>query len=368
MSVRLGDLVERVRDMVPAGTPGPYLGLEHVVPDQLRRTGQGQGAGQRSSMQRVQRGDLLFGALRPVFRKLVRAPWDGLVSPEFLVLRPTGPWGVPFAWLSHPATTRAAVRLGRGTRMPRVRWSDLAELRRPAVSTRDAARIHHLAALFEERLEILHAQDRRRTRHLIGRVAAVVRPGTGPRVGEVASVRALRVPAEDLTASTPELGVADLVAGTLAVHTTRPVSGRSAKQAVRRGDLLVSRLRPALHKIALCPEDGVASPELIALDTPPELRGVLAGRLAHPRVLDHFAATATGTRMPRLPRRVVLDTRMGLEADALAGLGAELAPWADALVEDVHVARALRALRDRLLADLLDGGIRASTDAPALIG
>jgi type I restriction enzyme, S subunit len=76
----------------------------------------------------VARGDILFGKLRPYFRKVGVAPVDGRCSTEILVLKPTSQeyYGV---LLGHVASQRFidhCVAVSRGTRMPRSEWNDAA--------------------------------------------------------------------------------------------------------------------------------------------------------------------------------------------------------------------------------------------------
>jgi hypothetical protein len=153
------------------------------------------------------------------------------------------------------------------------------------------------------------------------------------------------------------LSVADLPGEGLAIHTWGTDPGRSAKRPVRVGDLLVSRLRPALRKSGVCPVDGTASPEIVAWVVEPAWRGVVAGRIVDARVQDRWIALGSGTRMPRVPMAALAHTPLGVEPAAARALAPILAPLLERLVQGVHLAGSLRALRDRTLRDLLDGSL-----------
>lgn len=73
-----------------------------------------------------ERGDILFGKLRPYFKKVGVAPIAGRCSTEILVLRPTRP-EYHGLLLGHVASDRFIEHcdaVSRGTRMPRAEWRD----------------------------------------------------------------------------------------------------------------------------------------------------------------------------------------------------------------------------------------------------
>lgn len=74
------------------------------------------------------RGDVLFGKLRPYFKKVGVAPIDGRCSTEILVLRPhhENLWGPLVGNVSSDAFIAYCVQVSRGTKMPRSEWKDAA--------------------------------------------------------------------------------------------------------------------------------------------------------------------------------------------------------------------------------------------------
>lgn len=65
----------------------PYIGLEHVVAQELHLNSLGSSLEVSSDKYLFTKGDILFGTLRPYFRKLIIAPCDGVCSTEFSVIR-----------------------------------------------------------------------------------------------------------------------------------------------------------------------------------------------------------------------------------------------------------------------------------------
>lgn len=121
--VTFGDTAELVRDSIqPSECPNaPYVGLEHIGEGTLALTGHGVATDVSSLKSRFQRGDTLFGKLRPYFRKVIRAPFDGICSTDIWVVRPTEEIdaGYLFYVMASESFVEFATRGSEGTRMPR---------------------------------------------------------------------------------------------------------------------------------------------------------------------------------------------------------------------------------------------------------
>jgi type I restriction enzyme, S subunit len=136
----LSDLVSVHREFTKGASDLPYIGLDDmprgstVLADwKTTETPTGQSA-------IFFEGDILFGKLRPYFRKAGVAPIDGRCSTEILVLRPDDPsyYGVLLGHVSSQQFIDHCVAVSRGTRMPRAEWKD-AGAYSVVVPTQDAA-------------------------------------------------------------------------------------------------------------------------------------------------------------------------------------------------------------------------------------
>jgi type I restriction enzyme S subunit len=126
-STTFGEIAELVRvqvspeDVAPST---PYLGLEHLAENASGLLGLGVTSGLDSMKWRFEAGDVLYGKLRPYFRKVVRPNFDGVCSTEIWVLRPKE--NVSSEYLEWVATTQEftdfAMAGSSGTRMPRANW------------------------------------------------------------------------------------------------------------------------------------------------------------------------------------------------------------------------------------------------------
>lgn len=129
--VSLGDLVElRSEKVHPNDAPDAlYIGLEHVAQQTLRLIGSGRGADVGSQKQRFHSGDILFGKLRPYFRKVVVAQDEGICSTDFWVLKPRESADRDFIFylLVSEEFIARATKTSQGSRMPRAIWSQMVD-------------------------------------------------------------------------------------------------------------------------------------------------------------------------------------------------------------------------------------------------
>lgn len=126
-STAFGEIAELVRIQVSpedVASNTPYLGLEHFAENAGGLLGLGSTEGLESIKCRFETGDVLYGKLRPYFRKVVRPNFDGVCSTEIWVLRPNE--DVSSEYLEWVASTQEftdfAMAGSTGTRMPRANW------------------------------------------------------------------------------------------------------------------------------------------------------------------------------------------------------------------------------------------------------
>ncbi len=124
--VTFGDCASLVGDKVDPTDCGdlPYIGLEHIGKGTLTLLGTGTARDVQSTKSAFRAGDILFGKLRPYFRKVFRPSFDGICSTDIWVVRPQA--GVDAGYLSYLMASKAFVDFAsqgsEGTRMPRAKW------------------------------------------------------------------------------------------------------------------------------------------------------------------------------------------------------------------------------------------------------
>ena len=122
----LGACVSLVRDSVTPAACGDaaYVGLEHIGQGTLALLRTGTAKDVESTKTAFRAGDILFGKLRPYFRKVVHPRFDGICSTDIWVLRPKGDVdaGFLFYLLASSEFVVFASQGAEGTRMPRAKW------------------------------------------------------------------------------------------------------------------------------------------------------------------------------------------------------------------------------------------------------
>ncbi len=101
-----------------------YIGLEHIGENTLSLLKHGQASDVTSTKSRFKKGDTLFGKLRPYFRKVIEAPFNGICSTDIWVIRAKE--GIDQRFLHYcvasPQFIEHSVSGSEGTRMPRAKW------------------------------------------------------------------------------------------------------------------------------------------------------------------------------------------------------------------------------------------------------
>jgi type I restriction enzyme S subunit len=128
--VDISGCAERVSDVVQPGLVAPttpYIGLEHIVEAGLYLNGHSYAENATSSKSRFKKGDILFGKLRPYFRKVVRPAFDGVCSTDVWVVRAKHgvDQGYLFYLMASEEFIAKATEGSTGTRMPRADWDYL---------------------------------------------------------------------------------------------------------------------------------------------------------------------------------------------------------------------------------------------------
>lgn len=131
--VPLDRTMRRVADGVDSdalGSHGIYLGLEHFGTDAVGLTSRGTTDGLASNKVQFKAGDVLYGKLRPYFRKVARPGFSGVCTTEAWVLRGRVPATQEYVhWIARRANfTLTAMAGSEGTKMPRANWAHLARM------------------------------------------------------------------------------------------------------------------------------------------------------------------------------------------------------------------------------------------------
>ena len=106
----------------------PYIGLEHMPRRSIALSDWGTASEVSSNKFKFNKGEILFGKLRPYFHKVGIAVLDGVCSTDILVVIPKeNIWfGLLLSYLSSDAFISYVTAASTGTKMPRTNWNDMA--------------------------------------------------------------------------------------------------------------------------------------------------------------------------------------------------------------------------------------------------
>ena len=251
--VTLGTCASLVSDKVAPADSGdlPYIGLEHIGQGTLSLNGTGSARDVESTKAVFCAGDILFGKLRPYFRKVVRPRFDGICSTDIWVFRPKKDVDAGFLYylLASSDFVRFASQGAEGTRMPRAKWEQASRfsVRLPPVSEQRA--IAHILGALDDKIEL-----NRRMIETTERVARTIfeswfrgRCSVSPNMARLDDLIDVN-PAYHLGQgdTAPYLDMANTPTTT---HTPHAITYRPYRSGTRfqNGDTLVARITPCLE-------------------------------------------------------------------------------------------------------------------------
>ena len=134
----------------------PYIGLEHIGENTLSLLGHDVASSVTSTKSRFKQGDILFGKLRCYFRKVIRAPFDGICSTDIWVIRARE--GVDQGFLYYCMASQSFIDFAdsgsEGTRMPRTTWEWVSRYKIPLPTLSEQSRIAHVLGTLDDKIEL----------------------------------------------------------------------------------------------------------------------------------------------------------------------------------------------------------------------
>ena len=416
-SLRFDDCAELVRDTVLPAELGdiPYIGLEHMGEGTLSLIGCGSASDVSSIKRRFRRGDILFGKLRPYFRKIIRADFDGVCSTDIWVIRPTTKADVDYLFylMASKEFVGVATRGSEGTKMPRAKWDWVSRYEIPIPPLSDQRAIAYILRTLDDKIEL----NRRMNQTLEGMARTLFKswfvdfdpvrakmdgswlPGeslpslpaciydlfpdqlVGSEMGDIPNsweVKSLRHysmlnPESWSRTNVPsEVEYVDLANAKSGVikstnHYLWKNAPSRAQRILRLGDTIVGTVRPGNKSYALVGESGLTGSTGFAVLRPmrPEYRELVYLASTAQHNIERLAHRADGAAYPAVRPEVVSDTEVTVppadkNIDILNQFSNIVAPIVDKMLSANTESNILATQRDTLLPKLMSGEIQAA--------
>jgi type I restriction enzyme S subunit len=398
-SVAFGNVVDAPLDLsapLPADRR-PYIALEHMAQGIPRLLGWSY-AEQASSMKAVfQRGDILFGKLRPNLKKAVQAPFDGVCSTDILVFR-SRPREMEPAFLKHLVYWSRfqdyAISTASGTKMPRTSWRLLRDFKVLLPPVHEQKRIASTLSSLDDGIEATQAVIEQLQVVKEAMLAELLTRGIPGRHECFRSIERSEMPDDWAIAEGREifsltsgygpvdihfsvggevlfLKVADLNRG----ENRREISNAGLRlkeqdnpriRISHPGSIVFAKRGAAIfqNRVRLLSVTAIVDPNLMVLSARP---GVDAEFFAYSLEFLGLASLADNSGVPQLNNKHLYPHRFALPPlEEQQGIRVLLSAIDDRLVAEKANAASLEELRSALLPALLTGEIRVTLDeAPA---
>lgn len=162
--LRLSDFVELGKDQFKPNQAADfnYIGLEHIEQEKLRLNSVGHSSEIASNKFFFKAGDVLFGKLRPYFRKVVKAKFDGVCSTDIWVVRAKENFSQDFVFyfMANWEFIDTANAGEGGSRMPRADWNFLKNTEWIIPEYTEQKAIAAVLSSLDDKIDLLHRQNK----------------------------------------------------------------------------------------------------------------------------------------------------------------------------------------------------------------
>ena len=310
--VKLGDVARESRlKWTKSKQDVPIVGLEHLIPDEIRFDAYDINTDNTFS-KRFVKGQVLFGRRRAYQRKAAIAEFDGICSGDITVIEAIEGKMVsellPFI-IQTPVFFDYANRGSAGSLSPRVKWEHLLdyEFELPSLEEQKvlADKLWAAYRLKEAYKKLLVATDEMVKSQFIEMFGNPVTNTKGWKTAKIKDV-APEMPSKEQLSGKIWLLNLDMIesnTGRIIEKVYEDVENALSVQSFDEGNVLFSKLRPYLNKVVIPDEPGMATTELVPLrPEPSKLHKVFLSHLLRGNQFVNYANDiAGGTKMPRMP-------------------------------------------------------------------
>lgn len=365
----LEEVASLVKDqMTPNGLEElAYIGLEHIEEASLRLSGIGQSTDVTSQKFRFKSNDILFGKLRPYFRKVVKPEFDGICSTDIWVIRAKD--GFDQNFLYYFFATWDFVNFANsgdsGTRMPRADWNFVKQSDWLFPPVEEQRAIAEVLSSLDDKIDLLHRQNKTLEslaqtlfrQWLIEQARDEWEEGT---LADFAYNIRENIQPKEIETDTKYVGLEHIERKDFALHSFGSGSDvESNKSVFRKHDILFGKLRPYFHKVCFAPFDGVCSTDILIIrPKSPELFPFCLMAFFQKEVVDHSDMASEGTRMPRTNWEILSNYPVGIpDYESISRFNESVLPMIEKIETNINQIASIARTRDTLLPKLMNGEV-----------
>jgi type I restriction enzyme S subunit len=350
----------------------PYIGLEHIEQEKLRLNSVGSSDQVISNKFAFESGDILFGKLRPYFRKVVRTNFSGVCSTDIWVMR--AKQGFEQSWLLYFMADWDFINLANGgeggSRMPRADWNFLKSTVWNVPPLPEQQAIAEVLSSLDDKIDLLHRQNQT----LEALAETLFRQWfieeADPEWEEkplayFAENRREGLKPSELVTEIPYVGLEHITPKSLTLnHFGSSKDVTSQKFRFSENDILFGKLRPYFHKVCLSPLDGCCSTDILVIrPKKPEWLGFCVFAFFQKSVIDFVDGGSEGTRMPRTSWDVLSTYKITIPNDEkVVQFHEAVMPSIEKMKQNRMQIQSLEKTRDELLPKLMSGEVRVGGD------
>ncbi len=157
---RLGDVVDLRKETIDPSDfhEEKYIGLEHIGQGDFLLNGIGIGSDATSNKFRFYENDVLYGKIRPYFKKVYKPKFPGICSTDILVIKSKNDNIVLqdylYQYIRTQFFTDKATESSTGTKMPRADWGVLKKLEIQLPDLEEQQRIASILSALDDKIEL----------------------------------------------------------------------------------------------------------------------------------------------------------------------------------------------------------------------
>lgn len=160
----LAELTEPIKETCnPDGSDDfVYIGLEHIEQEILRLNSVGISSDVTSNKFKFRTNDVLFGKLRPYFRKVIKPQFEGICSTDIWVFRAKEKFDQNFLFyfLANKEFVDTANSGESGSRMPRADWNHLKDTKWNIPPKEEQTTIASVLSSLDDKIDLLNRQNK----------------------------------------------------------------------------------------------------------------------------------------------------------------------------------------------------------------